>query len=262
MIITRLWHNIQARNDETSRTWEDWFEFNKQLESKPHIDRPPQSTQGSQLLLVVSPLTRWHLTGIQHHQRIQVVDTGAPPQSQLHHHMRWHCNPTQKGPKLPQCPEQHHWFWTPIHVEFVCTLQFTPPLELTSSPPRRGTAVLIALAIWGDQITQMIQVQPGNMVCAFVRSSPLPETYNASTQTAPSQTLLTISKSSSVVFLIFYMPRCMRNLSCFGSRQPWVSMSSWRHSHQEPETTILHFVMLCGMGIHCTPTLLLPPFLP
>ena len=23
-------------------------------------------------------------------------------------------------------------------------------------------------------------------------------------------------------------------------------MSSWRHSHQEPGTTILHFVMLCG----------------
>lgn len=58
VIITRLRHNIQARNDETSHTWEDWLEFNRQLKSKPHIGRPPQSTRGSQLHLVVSPLTR------------------------------------------------------------------------------------------------------------------------------------------------------------------------------------------------------------
>ena len=42
----------------------------------------------------------------------------------------------------------------------------------------------------------------------------------------------------------------MRNLSWSGSHQPGASMSSWRHSQQEPETTTLHFVMLFGMSTH------------
>ena len=36
----------------------------------------------------------------------------------------------------------------------------------------------------------------------------------------------------------------------------------WRHSHQEPETTIWHFVMLCWMNSLCPLILPLPPSLP
>ena len=64
-----LWHDIPARKDETSRTWEDWLAFNRQLKSKLHLGRPPQSIWGSHTLdsHPAPPAAR-------------LMDTGAPLQ--------------------------------------------------------------------------------------------------------------------------------------------------------------------------------------